>query len=389
MKRSTIGLLQAASALGGMGYAVMFTMLDDFRDKFGIAESKLGLIVGVGFITGFVSQILLAPQADRGRAKTMVMSGLALGVLGNLLMAVGHSFPPLLIGRLLTGLGVGMSEPALRRIIILAEPEKMGHNLGLLVSAGVGGFTAGPIVSALTADRFGLAAPFVIVAVLIAFVFAATSRVHLEEAESEDAPTQRLAFDMLRIRPLAGAIVIGLSLFVMIGTFDSLWSLMMDDMSAPTWVANVGISVFAFPMFFLAPRGGRFTQRVGPFKASIVGLSLGAVCMTLYGILGSPYPMLAVGVSHGIIDGLTITGGSTSVALVAPRDRLAAAQGLYGGLQTLTGGVAAAVAGAGYSVIGRGTFVACAALMLSLIAIGGWMARESLGLTGDAGQPDD
>lgn len=312
----------------------------------------------------------------------MVMSGLALGIIGNLLMAVGQSFPPLLLGRLLTGLGVGMSEPALRRIIILAAPEKMGQNLGLLVSAGVGGFTAGPIISALTADRFGLAAPFVIVAALIAVVLAAISRVRLEEASTEGAPTQKLAFDMLRIRPLAGAIVIGLSLFVMIGTFDSLWTLMMDDMSAPTWVANVGISVFAFPMFFLAPRGGRFTQRVGPFKASIVGLSLGAVCMTMYGVLGSPYPMLAVGVAHGVIDGLTITGGSTSVALVAPTERLAAAQGLYGGLQTLTGGIAAMAAGASYAVIGRGTFVACALLMLLLIAAGAWMARGSLGLTG-------
>jgi len=382
MRKKTLYLLQAATALGGMGYGVMFTVLDDFRDKYGITEAQLGLIVGVGFVTGFLSQILFAPQADKGHAKKLVMTGVAIEIVGTLFMAFGHAFLPLILGRLLTGFGVGVSEPALRRILILSDPERMGQNLGLIVSASVAGFTAGPIISALTADTLGIAAPFLIVAVLLTVVAFGLFKLQFQEANIEDAPTQKLAFDMLRIRPLAGAIVIGLALFAMIGTFDAVWSVMMDDMKAPTWVANVGISLFAFPMIFLAPRGGRLTQKVGPFKASIVGLSIGAVFLTLYGTLWSPYPMLAVGVAHGIVDGLTVTGGSAAVALVAPRERLASAQGLYGGLQTLTGGIAAVLAGTAYGIIGRATFIWCAIAMLFFIAIGAWLAKDSLHMTG-------
>ena len=382
MRKRTLYLLQATTALGGMGYGVMFTVLDDFRDKYGITESKLGLIVSIGFITGFFSQILFAPQADKGHAKKLVMTGIVIEIIGTLIMAFGHAFLPLMLGRLLTGFGVGISEPALRRILILSDPERMGQNLGLIVSASVAGFTAGPIVSALTADTLGISAPFLIVAVLLLPVAYGLFKLHFQEANTEDAPTQRLAFDMLRIRPLAGAIMIGLALFAMIGTFDSVWSVMMADMKAPTWVANVGISMFAFPMIFLAPRGGRLTQKVGPFKASIVGLSIGSVCLVLYGTLWSPYPMLAVGIIHGIVDGLTVTGGSAAVALVAPRERLASAQGLYGGLQTLTGGIAAAIAGTVYGIIGRATFVWCAVAMLLFIAIGAWLAKDSLHITG-------
>lgn len=40
------GLLTAVMA---SGYGVMFTVLDDFRDLYGIAEGSLGLIVGIGF----------------------------------------------------------------------------------------------------------------------------------------------------------------------------------------------------------------------------------------------------------------------------------------------------------------------------------------------------
>jgi len=382
MRKRTLYLLQATTALGGMGYGVMFTVLDDFRDKYGITESQLGLIVGVGFITGFLSQILFAPQADKGHAKKLVMTGIIFEILGTLFMAFGHAFLPLIIGRLLAGFGVGISEPALRRILILSDPERMGQNLGLIVSASVAGFTVGPIVSALTADTLGIAAPFLMVAVLLVPVAFGLFNLQFQEASIEDAPTQRLAFDMLRIRPLAGAIVIGLALFAMIGTFDAVWSVMMDDMKAPTWVANVGISLFAFPMIFLAPRGGRLTQKFGPFKASMVGLSIGAVCLVLYGTLWSPYPMLAIGIIHGIVDGLTVTGGSAAVALVAPRERLASAQGLFGGLQTLTGGLAAVLAGTAYGIIGRATFVWCAGAMLLFIAIGSWLAKDSLQMTG-------
>jgi len=382
MRKRTLYLLQAATALGGMGYGVMFTVLDDFRDNYGITEAQLGIIVGIGFITGFLSQILFAPLADKGHAKKLVMTGIAIEIVGTLFMAFGQAFLPLIIGRLLAGFGVGISEPALRRILILSDPERMGQNLGLIVSASVAGFTAGPIVSALTADTLGIAAPFLMVAVLLIVVAIGLFNLQFQEANIEDAPTQRLAFDMLRIRPLAGAIVMGLALFAMIGTFDAVWSVMMDDMKAPTWVANVGISLFAFPMIFLAPRGGRLTQKFGPFKASMTGLSIGAVCLVLYGTLWSPYPMLAIGVIHGIVDGLTVTGGSAAVALVAPRERLASAQGLFGGLQTLTGGVAAVLAGTAYGIIGRATFVWCAGAMLLFIAIGAWLAKDSLHITG-------
>ena len=382
MRKRTLYLLQATTALGGMGYGVMFTVLDDFRDKYGITEAQLGIIVGVGFITGFLSQILFAPLADKGHAKKLVMTGIAIEIVGTLFMAFGQAFLPLIIGRLLAGFGVGISEPALRRILILSDPERMGQNLGLIVSASVAGFTAGPIVSALTADTLGIAAPFLIVAVLLVVVAFGLFNLQFQEANIEDAPTQRLAFDMLRIRPLAGAIVIGLALFAMIGTFDAVWSVMMDDMNAPTWVANVGISLFAFPMIFLAPRGGRLTQKFGPFKASMTGLSIGAICLVMYGTLWSPYPMLAIGIIHGVVDGLTVTGGSAAVALVAPRERLASAQGLFGGLQTLTGGIAAVLAGTAYGIIGRATFIWCAVAMLLFIAIGSWLAKDSLHITG-------
>jgi len=108
----------------------MFTMLDDYRDKYGISESGLGLVLAAGFFSAFFSQISIAPLADRGRAKILMMTGFLLVIIGCLFMGFGQNFALLLIGRLLMGIGGGMSLPALRKIVIVSDPENLGGNMG-------------------------------------------------------------------------------------------------------------------------------------------------------------------------------------------------------------------------------------------------------------------
>lgn len=384
MQKRLVTILQCASGLGAMSYGVMFTVLDDFRNEYGITESKLGLIVASGFVAGFFSNMFVAPIADKGFARRLVSLGIITQILGCIVMAFGASFVVLLLGRFLTGIGSGAADPALRRIIILDNPDEMGSNLGRIVAAGVAGFALGPVIAAVTVEPLGLASPFLIVAAALVVVLVLLTRVHVNEASEDDVPSQRFAFDLMFVRPIAGVIVIGLALYIMIGTFDSIWSVMMDDINAPDWVASVGITVFALPMMFLAPLGGRLTQKYGPFRASISGLTIAAVFMTMYGTLSSPYLMLGVGILHGVVDGLTITGGSAALAMVAPANRLASAQGVYNGVLTLSGGLAAGLAGATYDQIGQSTYVVCAAVMIVLIYSGALLARQYLGIKADS-----
>src|SRR5690554_2625346 len=113
------------TALLASGYGVMFTVLDDFRDEYGIAEYWLGLIVGIGFLAGFLAQILIAPLADRGHARRLVLCGLCLSSVGLVMVAFGESLVPLLAGRFVMGVGVGMAVPAVRRIVINADPANL------------------------------------------------------------------------------------------------------------------------------------------------------------------------------------------------------------------------------------------------------------------------
>ena len=363
--------LQFATLLMSSTYGVMFTMLDDYRDKYGISESGLGLVLAVGFFSAFFSQISIAPLADRGRAKVLMMTGFLLVIIGCLFMGFGQNFALLLIGRLLMGIGGGMSLPALRKIVIVSDPENLGGNMGKLLSVDIAGFALGPVISVLTVDTIGIAAPFVIIASAVLVVTVVLSRVAVPETAKADRPTERLAFGLLKIPAVSGAILIGVSLFLMIGTFDSLWSIMMDDLEGPEWMANAGVSLFALPMIFLGPIGGRLAQHRGAYRVGAIGSIVGAGCMTMYGFLPSPYLMMGVFFLHILNDGFSITSSGVAVSQAAPVERQAGAQGLLGGLQTLTGGIAASFAGWSYDHLGRGPTFSITAIVMVILVLSG------------------
>jgi len=206
--RSTVpfALLSACMA---MGYGVIFTIVGDFREAYGVTDAEVGLIIGVGFFAAVFSQVFIAPMADRGSARKIMLAGIALNVVGLLLMAAATSATVLLIGRIVSGLGIGAALPAVRRIVIVSDPDNLGQNLGRLMAADVFGFAIGPAVSAITVSwlDLGLWSPFIVVAGLS--VLTAIPVFGADAGESTDAPKQRLALDLLRNRSVLGAMLLG------------------------------------------------------------------------------------------------------------------------------------------------------------------------------------
>ena len=381
-KRLLIALF-VAIAVKSSAYGVMFTMLDDYSEQFGISEGSLGLVIATGFFTSFFAQIAIAPMADRGRSRQLIFIGLTLAIVGNFAMAFSDSLPELLGSRFISGIGIGCALPAMRRVIIVSEPQNLGRNLGRVMSCEVGGFAAGPMLSAFLVAPFGIPAPFLVIGVALSIVTAVILTMPIPETAAEDHPTERFAIDLLRNRAIAAGVLIGVAVFFMIGTFDSLWVLMMNDLDASTWMANTGITLFILPMVVMAPYGGRFVQRVGPFRAGGFGMLFGAACMTLYGIISVPWLLMVVFFAHTLNDGMTVTSAGVSVGMVAPPERQAGAQGLLGGVQTLTGGIAASFAGVSYEFLGRTTTFAIAGIvMASLIGVARLLAGNRWGLRG-------
>lgn len=391
---SSPSTLTIVVAFGGMmamlaaGYGVLFTIVDDYKDEYGMSESAIGLVIGIGFFAAFLSQLLIAPLADRGHARAVVIAGVVINIIGLLLMAFGTSLGPILIGRFISGVGIGAANPAVRRIVILADPNNLGTNLGRLLSADVFGFAMGPAISAILVDPFGISAPFIFVAVSTAVLLPFVARVHVDE--NAEPPHRRLALDLFRIRPFAGAAVLAGVVFVMIGAFDALWALVHDELGTSEWIANLGITLFALPLIFIGPFGGRLAQTFGPFRLAAIGLTAGAFFMAGYGVLPTGGAIFALAMVHAVSDGLTISSSGVAAGMVVPDHRQAGAQGALGAVQAVMAGTTAVVTGAIYETFGRTTaFLTCAAAMLVLIAFGMWLARSSWSLRRPIGHGAD
>ena len=266
-----------------MGYGSVFTLLAEFREKFGFSETELGFIAGVGFFAGVIAQVGLARFADQGHVRLLIHIGMVVAIVSMLGMAAADQAWQFMAARFFLGAGTGAAGPAIRRILITRDPANMGSNLGAMGAFDVSGFVLGPVVAAVFAEFISLRAPFLFLAALFAAVYVWSLSLDLSAggAASIKVPVRRL----LRIRPMLAGILAGIAFYTTIGVFEASWAVLLDDLGASTLLIALSISLFALPMIPLAPLGGKYAQRRGPIRVMAVTI-MGAVgCMFVYGFV--------------------------------------------------------------------------------------------------------
>jgi len=376
LDRASLWTFSALSASLAAGYGVLFTVVGDYRNNNGISETQVGIIKGVRVLAAYVAQVLIAPLADRGFARRLIIFGVGINIVGLVLLAFGESFWLLSFGRIISGIGIGAAQPAIRRIVIIADPVNVGENLGRLLSADVFGFAMGPAVSAILVGPFGLAAPFLVVAGATAALLWFALRLNV--AETSESNAKRLALDLLKDRTVAGAVALGAAAFLMIGAFDALWDLVHEDLNTATWMANLGITLFAVPLVILGPTGGRLAQRVGPFRVGNAGILIACVFMAAYGLVPTGGWIFTIAMAHAVTDGLTIAASGVAIAMTVPEHRQAGAQGVMGAAQALVAGIAAIVTGGLYDEFGRTTaYLGAVVGMLAMAALSLYLAAPT------------
>lgn len=377
----TVWVFAALSAALASGYGVLFTMGGDYRNEYGITASTFGLIIGLGFIMSFVAQFTIGPLGDRGYARKMVLGGAIVNAAGMLLMGFGTTAEVLLFGRVLSGLAIGAASPAIKRMVVVGSGENLGRNLGRLFSADVFGFAVGPVISGILVGPFGIPAPFIVIACVTVAMVLVSLRFDIEE--SGQSEPQRFALDLLKHRAFAGAVLLGVAAYVMIGAFDALWDLVHTDLGTSELMANIGISLFAIPLVLLGPTSGKLAQRVGPFLTAAVGMSLAAVFFGIYGVLSVGGAIFAVTMVHAVTDGLSFAASGVAVGMTAPESRQAGAQGVLGGMQSLGAGIMAPVTGWLYETQGQQTaYWVAAATIFTLVVLGLLLAGPAVRLRG-------
>ena len=368
-------LLFLLTALMSLGYGSVFTLLADIRDKYGFSDGQVGLIAFAGLFTGVLSQLFLARFSDRGYAVVMMRIGIAAAAFGMLWMTFSTDLWQWIAARLLLGLGSGMVGPAIRRIIIARDPQRVGANLGRQTAFDVAGFVLGPALAAGLAQGLGLRAPFIVLTVAYVAAIFLVGRVTTAQdaAPAESSPTERSS--LLRLPAMQSALFSAIAFYLTIGMFEALWSILLRDEGAATWLIGLTLSLFTVPMIIFAPKGGAMAQRRGPIVIVSFSITAAAIATFAYGI-APLWLLIAISGIHAVADAFTMPANQVAVAMSSPPDQFAAGQGLLGATGLAIAAVAALVGAAVYDAFGRtAIFTGTAILMMVCLVIARWRWR--------------
>ena len=365
-------LLFLLTALMSLGYGSVFTLLADIRDKYGFTDGQVGIIAFAGLFTGVLSQLFLARFSDRGYAVVMMRVGIASAAFGMLWMTFATPLWQWIAARLLLGLGSGMVGPAIRRIIIARDPQRVGANLGRQTAFDVAGFVLGPALAAGLAQLFGLRAPFIVLTVAyVAAIFLVGRVTTAADAAASEAPTAKHP-SLLRLPAMQSALFAAIAFYLTIGMFEALWSILLRDQGAATWLIGVTLSLFTIPMIVFASKGGALAQRIGPIRVVTYSITVAAIATCLYGFLPLWF-LIVISGFHAIADAYTMPANQVAVAVSSPPDQLAAGQGLLGATGLAIAAASALIGAAVYDTFGRAAiFTGTGVLMLLCLGIARW-----------------
>jgi MFS family permease len=343
--------------------SMIFAALSDLQDKYGFSAAGLGFISAAGFMASFIVQLVVAPFADRGAPKRLVLAALVLAFLGSVLFAFGNNLWIFVVARALTGASLGTSGPAIKAIAANMDKNRSAERLGRLRGIELAGFTGGPLIGALLIGPFGLRGAFLIFGVIamIAFVIVAPKDLPRLPTTNE---SRRPSYELLRIRAVRASVLASLTLFIPVGIYDSLWDRYVTDRGGNNVMVGMTFLLYTIPFIVLGAAGGRLSDRRGPARMTVIGIFCTVPLVLVYGYLPNAWLLVGFALVEGSIGALSIPATQSLMAAVAPKGRASAAQGLNGSGDLLAGTIMSFIAPALYGSYGPGaTFGFAAALM--------------------------
>ena len=348
--------------------SVVFASMSELQEKYGYADSALGLIAGTGFALGLVVQLFVAPLADRGHGRKLIQVGLALAGIGSVVFVFGDSLGWFIVGRAFVGASLGCTFPAVRALAANLDRNRSAERLGAVAGTEIGGFVTGPLVGSLLIDPFGLDATFLVFGAMAVFALVVIMPRKFPELISSNE-SRRLSFDLMRIRSMRVALILTLAVTFPTGMFDALWDRFLDDLGGNNAMTGLTFAVYGLPFILFSSRAGKLIDKRSPV-AVVLWLVIPISLLTIsYGIVKQPWIILGIGLFEGILQATMIPAALSAIAKAAPLGRASAAQGLSGAITVLGQMIAAFTAPSIYGAYGA--FVTFFVVALGIATIAG------------------
>ncbi|MGB7572428.1 MAG: MFS transporter [Thermodesulfobacteriota bacterium] len=266
----------------------------------GLNAENLGILGGAFFYSFALLQIPMGPMLDRMGPRIVITSFSMIGALGAFVFACGNSFPVVLLGRILIGVGMASALMGSMKIFLLRfPPEKFVTLIGLFQAVGTFGniFAASPL--AFLTSTVGWRMTFVIAGVVTALLALLTFLILGEKkGDSEglaSSPSSQPEIGILQsFRLILGSLTfwqIGAAAFFRYGTFVSLQGLWLGPYlidirgHSPVQTGNL-IILLAIGIIVGGPVAGWLSDRTFHSRKGVALGGLSLYCLSLLPLTG-------------------------------------------------------------------------------------------------------
>ena len=123
-----ISLFVQAASVG-----MVFALLHEVQDENNLSTASIGLISSAGLLAAVFGQVGLAPLADRGKGRELMVGAMVVGSLGAVGFALGDDVWQLVAARAISGAALGAFDPAAQALVTTRDPDRAGELLGKLI----------------------------------------------------------------------------------------------------------------------------------------------------------------------------------------------------------------------------------------------------------------
>lgn len=353
-----------------MGATLGLPLLPLFLENHGGSPHVVGLIVAAFFVAGVVTQYFLGHLADRfGRRPVLVISLVAYGLASMTYVLPLHA-TWFILARAVQGASAGALEVAsMATVAALYAENERGRAVSRLLAAELMGIAVGPLVGAIASVNdlgwvFFATGVVSLVAALVTFL------TNLGDQNFDATPLAPLAWN----RPFTGALVAAAAEGLIMGVYETCWSLLMHAHHASTLQIRLSWTMFALPFVLLSRIGGWIADHLNRRITALFGVLNEAAFLATYPHIHNNVAMLFVGTAESLGAALSSPSIVSLMSQGAQPRETSRRQGLYATSTTASLALASIVSGFLFTVNNAlpFTLVAIISSMLALSTLYFW-----------------
>ncbi len=339
--QQTLNRLTAIVLIQWMGATLGLPLLALFLEHRGGSPHIIGLIVASFFIAGVVTQYFLGHLADRFGRRPILVTSLIVYGLASMTYALPLTAVWFTLTRALQGASAGALEVASMSAVASLFPEhQRGTAVSRILAAQLVGAAIGPLAGVVASvdnlgEVFFLTGVVSLVAAVVAF------RTNLGDAVYDPTPLPRLRWS----RPFVGVLVAAAATGLVVGVYETCWSLLMHAHHATQLQIRLSWTMFCVPWVVLSRAGGWIADHLNRRVTALLGLLNAAAFLVTYPHIHNNVVMLFVGSAESLGASLSSPSIASLLSQGAHDRELSRRQGLYATSTTASMAISAICSG--------------------------------------------